>query len=397
MNAPAGSMPSYASPAGSTADWSAIVDSGAAGNVAGPASAVRPAPPPQRRVRISKRDQADLTSRLAMMLRSGKDVAGALELLSRQTRRPALGEVLQNIHQEVLDGKSFSQALRQYESVFGGTYVAMIGAGEASGRMADVLAQLADMQRTELKRRSTIRTMLAYPVLLTSVSGLVIMGLVLFVLPTFASIFKQYETPLPCVTRILVAVSLELRVHWWLWGPLAVGTLTGAVLFLRSETGRNCWDRTLLKAPILRDVTQALLAGRTCRLLGMMLQSGVPLLETLALARAAVRNSLYHELFVRLEYDVTNGRGLGEALLSADFMPPSAAEMVETAEETGNLGGVTQLLGEHFEEEGENRLRELVAILEPAVTVAMGVVVAMIVLAVMLPMLDLTTFAEQGN
>jgi type IV pilus assembly protein PilC len=396
MNANAGYMPSHGNHAGTTADWSGLVDPREAGNTAGDTLAGRPAWQPHRRVRISKRDLAGLTSQLAIMLRSGKDVAGALESLARQSRRPAMGEVLQNIYQDVLEGKSFSQALRRYESVFGGTYVAMVGAGEASGRMADVLTQLAQMQRAEMKRRSKIRTMLAYPVVLISVSGLVILGLVLFVLPTFASIFEQYETPLPCMTRLLVALSAGLRNYWWLWGPMALFALSGAVLFGVSETGRNLRDRIVLKAPILRGATQALLAGRTCRLLGMMLQSGVPLLETLSLTRSAIRNSLYDDLFSRLEYDVTNGRGLGDALLSADFLPPTAAEMVETAEQTGNLGGVTQLIGEHFEEEGESRLREIITVVEPAVTVAMGVVVGIIALSVLLPMLDLTDFAEQG-
>jgi type II secretory pathway component PulF len=275
--------------------------------------------------------------------------------------------------------------------------VAIVAAGEASGNMSEVLAQLAQLQRTELRRRSSIRTMMAYPLLLTSVSGMVILGLVFFVLPTFASIFEQYDTPLPWITRMLLAMSMELRNHWWLWAPLALVTLTAAIVFLMSEPGRRCRDRVLLSAPFVRDVTRTLLAGRACRLLGMMLQSGVPLLETLGLTRAAIGNFLYQDLFSRMESDVTNGRNLAEALLEADFVPPSASEMVATAERTGSLGSVTQLIGEHFEEEGETRMRELVTVLEPLITVGMGVVVAIIVLAVMLPMFDLTTFAEQGH
>jgi type II secretory pathway component PulF len=128
----------------------------------------------------------------------------------------------------------------------------------------------------------------------------------------------------------------------------------------------------------------------------MMLNSGVPLLETLGLTRSAMGNLLYRDLFSQMQSDVTNGRSLAEALLASDFVPPSASEMVATAERTGSLGSVTQLIGEHFEEDGETRLRELVTVLEPAITVGMGVVVAIIVLSVMLPMFDLTTLAEQG-
>ncbi len=239
-----------------------------------------------------------------------------------------------------------------------------------------------------------LRTLLAYPVLLSSVSALVIFGLIFFVLPQFAEIFDQYEIELPMITKILLAVSSELRTRVWLWLALLIAGIAASVAFLKSDIGSRWWDSLVLNLIFVRDVTRSLLIGRAFRLLGIMIESGVPLLEALRLTRASVQNVLYRDLFDKLEDDILNGRGLGTSLVNAGFVPPAAAEMVLTAERTGTLGTVTQLMGEHYEEEGETKLRELATLIEPLIIVVMGVVVAMVVMSVMLPMFDLSSIAK---
>jgi type II secretory pathway component PulF len=150
----------------------------------------------------------------------------------------------------------------------------------------------------------------------------------------------------------------------------------------------------MLNTYFIRDITRAFYIGRTFRLMGLMIESGVPLLEGLRLTRNSVQNSLYRELFDELEEAILNGRGLASSLIKAGFVPPVAAEMVLTAERTGTLGMVTELMGEHYEEEGESKLREMATILEPLIIVVMGVIVATIVMAVMLPMFDIATLAK---
>ena len=348
------------------------------------------------RFRLSKRELTNLTSQLAIMLQSGVDVSSALQTLARQSQNPNQTQILQAIHAKVLGGQAFSASLKPYTHVFGPSYVATVAAGEASGRMAIILTQLASLLRSELRLRTSLRTLIAYPILLLSVSSLVTAALVLFVLPKFAEIFAQFNTPLPLITQVLLSAATELRGRWWLWGPVLALMGTGFIVFVMSATGRRLWDTFLLRAFLLRDVTRMLLIGRACRLLGLMIDSGVPLLESLGIARSSIRNSLYQQVLMALEQSVLNGRGLGEALLKTDFIPPSAAEMLLTAERTGNLGGVTQLIGEHFEEEAENRLREIVTFIEPVITIAMGSIVAIVVMSVMLPMFDMATFAKGG-
>ena len=344
--------------------------------------------------RVRRRDVADFTSQLAIMTRTGVDIAGALETLARQQRRGPLREVLADVRRRVLDGSSLSESLAAHAGAFGMTYVASVAAGEKSGRLPDVLHQLATLLRGEMKLRNAVRAMLAYPLILTIVSSLVLAAMLLFVLPKFEKVFDDFDAPLPVLTRCLLGVSQQLRERAWLWGPVFLGGLAGLAAVARSPGGKRAWDHLALHLAVLRGVTRALMIGRICRLLGMMIESGVPLLESLRLTRNAVQNALYRELFDELERDVLNGRGLSAALASHSFIPPAAAEMITTAENTGTLGPVAQMVGAHFEEEGETRLREVVAIAEPLLTVLLGFGVAVIVLSVMLPLFDLSSVVK---
>jgi len=343
---------------------------------------------------LKKRDLLSVTTQLAIMTKSGVDLASAFESLAQQSSNERVRKVLQRIHEDVTGGKAVSEAMRLQAEVFGDAYVASVAAGEAAGQLPEVLGRLADLQRSEIRNRATIRTLLAYPILLATVSSSVVTCLVLFVLPRFQSIFEQFEVPLPTITQVLVAVSDVLRHFTFIWVPLVLAAIAGMIASRYTASGRRWWDRALLNTIVIRDITRAFYIGRTFRLLGLMIESGVPLLEGLQLTRNAVRNSLYRDLFKELEEAILNGRGLASSLIKAGFVPPVAAEMVLTAERTGTLGMVTELMGAHYEEEGESRLRELATILEPLIIVTMGVVVATIVVSVMLPMFDIATLAR---
>jgi type II secretory pathway component PulF len=348
----------------------------------------------RERSSLSKRDLLSVTTQLAIMTRSGVDLASAFESLAGQCRNQNLRKILSQIHHDVTGGKSISDTMQAQAAVFGDAYVASVAAGEAAGKLPEVLNRLAQFQRSELRVRATIRTLLAYPILLAGVSSLVVLGLVTFVLPKFVDIFGQHELELPILTLAIVTASNFMRNYIWIWLPILAGALVGLAVSRHTEGGRRQWDTAMLNLIFIRDITRSFYIGRTFRLLGLMIESGVPLLEGIRLTRNAVKNSLYQELFSELEEAILNGRGLASSLINAGFVPPVAAEMVLTAERTGTLGMVTELMGEHYEEEGETKLRELATILEPLIIVVMGVIVATIVLAVMLPMFDIATLAR---
>jgi type II secretory pathway component PulF len=350
-----------------------------------------PAAPVTRRGRVPKQEIADMTAQLAIMTQSGLDLSSALTSLANQCERPALAAVLQDINELVLSGNTLSESLKMYPDVFDGAYCATVAAAEASGRMAEVLKQLAAMQRSELRLRQSIKGLLTYPVLLTLIAGSVISILVVFVLPRFADIFAQHEVALPFMTTALLQLSTEIKSRWWLWFPLIAAAIGGAFAWRATEQGRRSIDGIALNVPTIRGVTRPLLIGRTCSLLGLLLNSGVPLLDALRLCRQAVANVVYKDLLADIADNVINGRGMGASLLDAEIIPLSAREMLITAERTGNLVEVSQLLGTYYEEEAENRMKQVVRLLEPLITVVMGVVVAVVVLSVMLPIFDLSS------
>jgi len=344
-----------------------------------------------RWTKVSKRDLIGLTSQLAIMTRSGVDLATALQDVSAQCPNARLKSALVQIHEDVLSGKKVSRALGAHEHIFGSSYIASIAAAEASGRLADVLNRLAALLRSELRMRNTLRQLLAYPVLLASVSSLVVFALMFFVLPKFADVFQQLEIPLPVITELLVGFAKELRSRWWLWGGVFLAAGVGSAVFRTSEAGRKLIDGAFLHLVFVRDVTRSLVFGRALRLLGTMVESGVPLLDGLRLTRSSIRNSFVRKFFNDLENEVVNGRDLGTMFLSSTIVPPNAGQMIATAERTGTLSSVAQIVGEFFEEEGETRLRELATILEPLIIVVMGLIVAVVVMSVMLPVFDFST------
>jgi type II secretory pathway component PulF len=347
-----------------------------------------------RKNRVPKAEIADMTAQLAIMTQSGLDLSSALSSLATQCERPALAAVLRDINELVHSGNTLSEALKLYPEVFDGAYVATVAAAEASGKMAQVLKQLAAMQRSELRLRQSIKGLLTYPIMLTVIATSVISILVVFVLPRFADIFDQYEVALPVLTRMLLGVASELKSRWWLWLPAIAGSVTGLVMWRFSPGGRRRVDNWLLHIVVLRNVARPLLTGRTCSLLGLLLQSGVPLLDGLRLCKQAVGNSVFQDLLADVCDSVVNGHGMGASLSEAVIVPQSAREMLATGERTGNLAEVAQLLGAYYEEEAENRMKQVVRLLEPLITVVMGAVVAVVVLSVMLPIFDLSTAAH---
>lgn len=341
--------------------------------------------------KVSRLDLLTMTSQLSIMCKSGIDVAEALQNVGDQCEKPVFRDALQEVYRDVSDGEAVSAAMRKRPKIFDDTYVASIAAGEISGQLPEVLERLSKLLSNEIRLRSTIRTALSYPMVLTAVSSMVVMALIFFVLPQFAEVFQGMDMPAPFLTQILLDLSENLRSYWWIWGTVSVAGVVTLIRLRTTPAVRRYWDGALLNWILLKTMTQSLYIGRSFRLVGTMLQSGVPLLEAIQMCRTAINNCHYRILFDQMETEVINGKGVGRTLLESSFVPKGAAQMVSTAERTGRLGTVMETVGEFYEDDGERRLIELTKYLEPAIIVCMGVVVAAIVLSIMLPIFDFST------
>ena len=330
-------------------------------------------------------------SQLSIMCQSGDDLAEALNTVANQCTAPKLKRVLLAIYQDVSQGSKFSAALSKHPVVFSESIVAALAAGEQAGRIVDVLERTTRMMRKDQNLRSSVMSMLMYPAVLCSITLVVICSMLFFVLPQFATIFRDMDRPVPPLTNILLSLGSGLRNHWIVIA-LAAGVLVGlGIGFRKHHRVQRAFDHTILNALIIKDSIRALVTGRIFRLLGTMLENGVPLLESIQLCRKATRNSLFQEMFEKVEHEILQGEGMSQTLVDAPFLPAGAAHMISTGERTGKLPNVLLSVGEYFEDEGERRLRTLVKMLEPAIIIGLGGVVAVVVLSIILPLLDVTT------
>jgi len=357
-------------------------------------TSIRPSTDTRPMPRLSRSELADFTVQLAVMIRTGLDVATALTSLCRLAGSKRTRRLYERLADDVMAGLPLSKALAQHERIFGATYVATLSAGESSGALSKVLEQLADLLRAETNLQTKVRGMLAYPVLLTGVSSLVITGLVMFVLPQFARIFEQQGTPLPLLTRTLLAISSTCASTVWIWLPLLIAGVVGLFFWRGTDAGRSAIDRAKLDLPIIGGLLRRAYVARFCRLLGIMCQNGVPMLECLSILSRSIPNRLYVRMLGEVEDSVLNGGSVTEVLLGTRFIPGSAAEMLATGERTGTLGSVSMTLADHFDTEAESRLRETLTFVEPVLTLGLGFIVSLVVLSVTLPMFDMATFAK---
>lgn len=344
--------------------------------------------------RISKADILNMTSQLAIMAQAGIDLASALQMLAMECQNESLKRVLESVHERVSAGEAVHEALRKQSQVFGEAYVASVAAGEAGGNLPQVLNRLAQLLRADIRLRGALRAMIAYPAVLVVVSGSVLVALVFFVLPTFSEVFENMGVTLPMLTQVMLDVSRGMMDHYYVLVAVVVAAVFGLRFLLKNPIGRQYWDRAILRIPILQGISRYLNMGRAFRLLGTMVESGVPLMEGLGFCQSSIRNSVYRGLFQEIRQDVLGGSGMAAALSRSPYVPPAAGSMIATGERTGSLGRVLDLLGEHYENEAETRFRDFATILEPALVVMVGGLVATVVLSLVLPMFDFTAIGN---
>lgn len=343
---------------------------------------------------VPKSELMLLTSQLVIMSRAGVDLAEALQNVAATCRNPTLKESLDTIYKDVAGGLSFSAAMRKQAQLFGEPYVASIAAGEATGKVPDVLARLAEMLQNDIKLQSTLKGALAYPLVLLGVCCIVVAALLLFVLPNFEKVFADLGAKPPASTVMLLQLSSELRQRFWLWGGIALaGLLIGWRIFW-TQKAREALDGFFLKMTLVGDMLQSLISGRLFVMMGTMMQNGVSLIQALQLSRTSTRSPAYRKLLDDMQEEVLNGRTISTILNASTIVPAGLSQMVASADQSGKLGTVMQLVGEYYETEGQRKIQELAKLIEPLIIIVMGILVAFVVASIMLPMLDISSAGQ---
>jgi general secretion pathway protein F len=343
------------------------------------------------RGRIRTGDVANATRQLATLLSSGLPLMEALNVLVDQEENQALKQSLASLRDSVRGGSSFTDALKTNAKVFSQLYGNMVAAGEASGTLEITLDRLADFLEEQVRFRGRFAAALAYPALMTVIGIGVLFFLFSFVLPRVVGMFEDMRQQLPFITLALLAVVHVLSRFWW----LILIALGGAGWYLKqhfsTQAGREKLDAWLLRMPVFGTLIRMIAVSRFTRTLGTLLQSGVPTLTALDIVQNVIGNTVLAEAVRKARENVREGESIAEPLRRSGLFPPVVVQMVSVGEKSGELEKMLLKVSDSFDRTVETRITALMSLLEPIIILVMGLVVGFIVIAILLPIMQMSS------
>jgi general secretion pathway protein F len=354
--------------------------------------------------RLSQTELAVLTRQFASLMAAALPIADALTVLVEQSEQQSMREMMASIRTEVRGGMSLSNALARHPRQFPAIYRALIAAGEESGKLGSVLGSLADYIEERAKLQQKITLAFVYPIILTTVSLLVVIFLLTYVIPQVVEVFTQTKQALPLITRAMIGISAFLRSYGWILVLAAVAIFFAVRQALRVEAVRLQWHRRVLRLPVVGALSRSLNTARFASTLAILVGSGVPMLRALQAAGETVTNLALRLRVADSAQRVREGASLARALRAGDgeratpgrlrLFPPVLIHLIGSGESTGKLPEMLARAADMHAREAERRAMLLTSLLEPALILTMGVVVMMIVLAVLMPIIEINQLAR---
>lgn len=340
--------------------------------------------------RVRPQDRAAITRQLATLVGAGIPVVSALETIIQQISHKALKRALVDIREEVMGGSSLADAMGNHRWLFSELYVNMVHAGESSGALEAVLHRLADLLERTVKLRNRVQAALFYPVTMMGIGVLVLAFLLTYVVPIVTRLFAEAKQRLPRPTLILIATS-DFLIHWW-WALLLLAAMALVLVnrILATPGGKLWWDRLKLNLPWVGSLYGRLVIARFARTLGVLLQGGLPLTSSLGIVQHVIDNSYMAQHVEKAITDVNEGEDLTVTLERSKSFPPMVIQMISAGERSGALEEMLLRIAEAYEDEVETRIAALTSLLEPFLILVMGLMVGFIVLAILLPILQMS-------
>jgi type IV pilus assembly protein PilC len=331
--------------------------------------------------KVPRKDLMHFSRQLAVFIKAGIPIIDALEAIHEEMGNKHFAGIVTEMIDALRSGATFADAASVHDSAFPAYYLGILRSAEMTGRLDTVLVQLSDYIERDLEARRKVTSALTYPAVIAGLSVVVVVVLVSFVLPRFKTFFDSLNTELPLPTRMLLAMSGFLT-DWWLvmvGGLLAL--LISLIAGLRTQRGKALRDTVLLKLPVFGDLMEHVVLERFCRILSSMMQAGVPLPSAMAVTTEATSNHVYKKGLVEAREAMMRGEGLAGPLNDTGLFPPSARQMFRVGENTGTLDQQLETAAVYFERELDYKIKRFTNLFEPAVIIAMGVVVGFVAVA----------------
>lgn len=337
--------------------------------------------------KLTIKDKAVFSRQFAAMVNAGVPLVRCLGILSEQCPNPKLKKALIAISKDVQEGTNLSEAMRKHPDCFDFLYVSMVQAGEVGGVLDEVLNRLAKLLEDVARLQNQVKSALAYPVVVGAIAILVFLGMTIFLIPIFASIFKDLGTELPALTQFMVDLSEIIRSpKIFIVAAVIIGLVFAIKFYYKTPPGRLQIDHLLLKMPLFGDLNQKSAVARFSRVFGTLTRSGVPILNCLDIVRDISGNQVIANAVEASKQEIQQGGMISLALQKEQVFPPMAIQMISIGEETGELDAMLMKVADFYEDEVEQAVKALTSIIEPIMIVFLGGMVGVILLSMYLPL-----------
>ena len=339
--------------------------------------------------RISTADIVLFTRQLSTFVGAGIPMSRALSTIAEETGSVLFRRVLLDLLSDLEKGQNLSDALARHQGVFSPMYIDLVRVAELTGNLESTLKQLAAYMRRDMATLRRVRSAMVYPAVIAVVAAVVVVILVVFAMPAFVRIFAEFHVQLPLATRILLGIVSFLRTWILEIGGGVVALFAGYWLALRTTRGVYLRDRLLLRMPVFGTIVEAAILNRFCRTLSVVLKAGVPLGQTFDAVVTGTGNLVYERGLQTVREQMTSGEGFAGPLSRTRLFPPMLTQMVRVGEETGTLDSYLEQASDFYEEELDYRIRQMTSLIEPVMTVIVGIVVGFIAVALISAMYGL--------
>ena len=334
-----------------------------------------------RFIQIKAAEIVMFSRQLALLLESGTDIVTSLDLLQSQIDNSNLAKIIAEVASDIRGGSALSKALSKHPQAFSTIYCQSIAAGEQGGNLEVVLRQMGDYMEKAVITQKQIKSALTYPVIVVVAAIAVVLLLVTFVFPTFAGLYSQFGFDLPLPTRILIGIT-EFTNHYGLYVLLGILIAVAAIyVYVKTPAGRYRWDKMMLGLPVVGRIIHLAELSRCCRTMSMLVRIGLPLPDVLTMSINSSNNRFVIQNLTGVQEELIRGEGLARPMAKRRIFLPFMTQMVKVGEETGNMEITLTTVADNFEVESADKTKAAVALIQPAMTIFIGLVVGFLVLA----------------